>query len=357
MNFASLDQKFKNVVTFLKGIKEKGKNRILGFDLGAYSIKVAEVELVKNELILSSFVQARTYKNTILNGIINEPINLLEIVKALLWNLKISWSVSTISLPYDVVIFDYFKVDGLPEEEEIKSKINEEIPYKIEDVYFSYYIVPEKGNYKVFFLVVKKDLVDEYLKVFKNSNLKIESIDADFINLHNLSEFLQIKKPKVIIDWGYTKVKVLFYDKEYPMYGRELFNLGFQKLEKELIKNLGIAVNACEELIVNPEKGKTYSGFKKIYIDYLKEVVSEIKDTLEFFGDKFDLNTELVLVVGGGARIPGICDLLKDLLKIETTTFKVENKLVIPENFDPEYLKVVNTQGAIAVATAVREFL
>jgi len=65
----------------------------------------------------------------------------------------------------------------------------------------------------------------------------------------------------------------------------------------------------------------------------------------------------LVLVVGGGARIPGICDLLKDLLKIETTTFKVEDKLVIPENFDPEYLKVVNTQGAIAVATAVREFL
>ena len=48
---------------------------------------------------------------------------------------------------------------------------------------------------------------------------------------------------------------------------------------------------------------------------------------------------------------------MKDILKIETEVLKIENKIKISNNIDPEYMKIINTQGAIAIAGGLRDFL
>jgi len=345
--------KIQSLISKTKGIK-KG---ILAFDLGSYSIKIAEIQIIKDIPVLTGFVQGKTYKNVIINGIINNFHYLVTNVKNILENLGSFQKLGNISLPYNLVIFDSFKTSQLPDEEEIRSKINEEIPYKIEDIYYSYYIVPKENFYQIFYLVAKKDIIEQYRALLKELDYQINNIDADFINLHNLIEFLYGKKSKVIIDWGYSKIKVLFCDTEFPIYSRELSNLGLKNLEKNIIKELRIDPDTAESLMVNPDRGGQYSDLKKIYINYIKETLDEIDYTIKFVTDKFKISIETIFLVGGGARIPNICEIVKNILKIETEVLKIENKIKISDDIDPKYMKIINTQGAIAIAGGLRDFL
>lgn len=113
----------------------------------------------------------------------------------------------------------------------------------------------------------------------------------------------------------------------------------------------------AENLIVNPKKGTYYNQLKDIYINYVKEALNEIDYTIKFVMDKFKIPIEIIFLVGGGARIPKICDIAKDILKIETAIFTIQNKIKVSNNIDPEYLKVINTQGAIAIAAGLRDFI
>jgi len=182
------------------------------------------------------------------------------------------------------------------------------------------------------------------------------NIDADFVNLHNLIEVIYGEKTKVIVDWGDSKIKLLFCEKEVPIYSRELFNLGMKNLRKDIIKNLKVDVDTAEALIVNPERD-SHPEVKKIYKNYIKEVLDELETTIKFVTGKFNLTIENIFLVGGGANIPNIGEILNNSLKINTQTIDLKKFVKFSDNFDPDYTKIVNTQGAIAVATAMRDFI
>jgi len=347
-----LFSKFKSIID-ISGSEKKG---ILAFDLGSYSIKIAEVQIIKNELILTNFIRGRTYKNVIINGIINDFQYLLSNIKNILDVFKNNTKIVNLSLPYDLVIFDSFKSPHIPSEEEIKNKISDEIPYKIEDVYYSYYIIPQKDFYQIFYLVAKKEIVNQYENLIKALEYQANNIDASFINLHNLIETIYGEKAKVIVDWGDSKIGLLFCGKGAPVYSRELFNLGIKNLRKDIIKNLKVDMDTAEALIVNPERNN-YPEVKKIYKNYIKEVLEELETTIKFVTGKFNLTIENIFLVGGGANIPNISEIFSEFLKINTQIIDLKKLVKFSDNFDPDYTKIVNTQGAIAVATAVRDFI
>jgi type IV pilus assembly protein PilM len=343
--------KFQNIIN-KSGLGKKG---ILAFDLGSYSIKIAEVQIIKDEPILTNFIQGRTYKNVIINGIIKDFQYLLSNIKNILDVFKGNIKVVNLSLPYDLVIFDSFKSSYIPNEEEIKTKINNEIPYNIKDVYYSYYIIPKKDFYQIFYLVAKKEIIDQYEIFIKTLEYQANNIDADFINLHNLIEAIYGEKTKIIVDWGDSKIKLFFCEK-VPLYSRELFNLGIKNLRKDIIKNLKVDIDTAEALIVNPERDN-YSEVKKIYKNYIEEILDELETTIKFVTGKFNLTIENIFLVGGGANIPNISEIFNDSLKINTQIIDLKKLIKFSDNFDPDYIKIVSTQGAIAVATAMRDFI
>jgi type IV pilus assembly protein PilM len=349
----------KKILPRFQGIIDRGrlgKKGILAFDLGSYSIKIAEVQIVKGEPILTNFVRGRTYKNVIINGIINDFQYLLSNIQNILDVFKSNTKIVNLSLSYDLVIFDSFKSPHIPNEEEIKTKINDEIPYKIEDVYYSYYIIPKKDFYQVFYLIAKKEIIEQYENLIKTLEYQANNIDADFVNLHNLIETIYGEKTKVIVDWGDSKIKLLFCEKEVPIYSRELFNLGIKNLRKDIIKILKVDFDTAEALIVNPERDNQ-PEVKKIYKNYIKEVLEELETTIKFVTGKFNLTIENIFLVGGGANIPNISEIFSESLKINTQIIDLKKLVKFSDNFDPDYTKIINTQGAIAVATAMRDFI
>lgn len=330
---------------------------LLGFDIGTYSIKLAEVFQKKDEIILNGFSQIKTFENTIINYIVNDEQLLTTNIKNLLANFNPQSNRAYLSLPYEIIIYGKFTINNPESAQVIEKQINDEIPYKIEDVYFSYFIMPEKGSYTVYYLVSKKDNIEKIKNVFLNLNIKLENIDADFINLHNFLEFLYGPENKVVIDWGNEKIKLYFSNKEVPVYTRELFNLGFKHLKSEIQKEFKVTYDMAERYIHSPPSDNRRKIIKDFFKEYIKKLVDEIKFGMEIARSKYNLNPEIFYIIGGGARLPGIHRILSELLKIEVREIKIEQKIKINENIDPQYLEVLNTQGVLSIATAVKEFI
>lgn len=329
----------------------------LGFDLGTYSIKVAEVASHQNEILLKGFAQSKTLENTIVYQIINDEQLLKANIKNLISNFQPGTKVIYFAIPYEITIYGKFSINNPESLKVIEKQINDEIPYKIEDVYFSYFIMPENGSFTVYYLVSKKDNIDKVKRIFTDVDLELKNIDGDFINLHNFLEYLYGPENKLIIDWGNEKVKLYFSNKDTPVYTRELFNLGFKYFKNEIMKNLRLTPYIIDKLIHSPPEDQRRSQIKEAYIEYIKKLIEEIKFGLEISRSKYNLNPEVAYIIGGGARIPNIHKIFSELLKLDIKEIKIENKLRISEHIDHRYLSIINTQGILAVATAVKEFI
>jgi type IV pilus assembly protein PilM len=343
----------KSLLTF----KKPQKDAYIGVDIGTYSIKIAEVVLNKNDIILTNFIQGKTYPNVIVNGIINDFQYLSTNLKNIFEVFQPISNQVNLSLSYDVLIYDSFQSQYIPSEEEIRNKLNEDIPYNLDDVYYSYFIFPMQNSYKILYLVIKKDIAQQFENLLKGLNFSVKNMDADFINIHNLVEFLEgEEKAKLIVDWGESKIRLLFSNKDIPLYNRELFNLGLKNLKKEMRK-LVPDKDMVEMVMVNPSNFEKFQEVKEIYKNYINEIIKEIQYTIEFVQGKFNLILETVYLVGGGARILDIEKIFTSKLKLETKKINLQDRIEIDSNVDPTYLKIINTQGANAVAAALREFI
>lgn len=330
---------------------------LLGIDIGTYSIKVAEITQKKGMLILKGFGQVRTFENTIINQIVNDEQLLKNNIKNLLSNFNSRSNRAYLSLPYETTIYGKFVIYNLQSSQEIEKQINAEIPYRIEDVYFSYILLQDNNTYVVYYLVSKKDSLDKIKNIFLDLNIKVENIDADFINLHNFLEFLYGPENKLIIDLGNDKIKLYFSNKDVPVYTRELFSLGMKQLKIEVQRELKITYDIAERYIHWPPDDNNRKILKEIFKEYIKKLVEEIKLGIEIARSKYNLSLEIIYIIGGGARIPGIHKILSELLKVEVREIRIEEKIKLSNNIDPKYLEILNTQGLLAIATAAKKFI
>ncbi len=345
--------KLQKIIEKIKNIKSEG---IIGIDFGTYTIKAVEIKKVGTDPVITGFVQGKVYENSLINGIIQDKNLVTKVFMNVMENLSSSFNKLHLALPYELVIFDSFKIEEI-DEDKIKEKINEEIPYKIEDVYYSYYAVPGEEGFQIYYVVTKKDTIIQYIEFFESCNFTLVNIDVDFINVHNILDYIYGEKTRLIIDWGYNKIKLLFCDKKAPVYGRELFHLGLKRLRDFITKEFHLTPDIGEKLMLNPPSGEQGEIIKQIYKEYITEILEAISHSLNLVLNKFNFSTDVIFLIGGGARIPGIEKILSKYLDIEVFKPDLTKKLQFSSDFDAEYIDVLATQGIVAMSVALKNFI
>lgn len=329
----------------------------LGLDVGTYAIKLAEISIKNNKPILQGFSQAKVYENTILNKLIQNSDILKTLLKNLFYNFSPMSHKIFYALPHELTLFGNFNIDNPNDLQAIKKQIDEEIPYQIDDVYFSYFTFPEKNYFIVYYLVSKKDNIEVIRNILAELNYSIENINADSILLHNFLEYFYGQEEKLIIDWSETKINLHFTNKDLPIFTRELFKLGIKEIKKEVMNELKVPLDIAEKLIQSPPDDQRKPIIKKIFIKYIKSLIDEIQISIDIVQKKYNVNPTTFYLVGGGARIPNIFKILSDFLKVNFKEIRIEEKMGISEDIDRDYLDIINTQGVLSVATAIQPFI
>ncbi len=352
-------------------------DEVLGIDIGSYAIKFVLFSKEKNKIFLKNWgyiplnlkdLEGEAKKSVISNEIEN------YIKKH---GIKTKYAATSIS--GNSVIVRYVKFPKM-DKKEIEQKINAEaetyIPFDINDVYLSYYVLNDnlyeeaQNKMEVVLVAAKKEVVNERLEILEQAGVLPVCIDVDSFALENVINLIEVPneefKSLMIVNMGnkVTNLSILQNNltmlKEnphrkaqyYSKLVRDIFVAG-TNVDRVLSKKLNIEFEKVDEfkkvsklLVTDEDKLEAISNYDKLTISsskvlcgVLKELVNEITRSIDFYTSSGgEGNISKIYICGGLSSLNNISLYLSDELKVSVEYLNpflfVENK---PSNI-PQYI-------------------
>jgi hypothetical protein len=295
---------------------------MIGLDIGRYSIKAT---LFDGSFGRYSF--KGTEEELILDGVTSIKERQRDALQTLLKRVNSDGNNIVSSLPSSKVSVRKLEVpftDRNKIEIVLPSLIEEQVPFEIEDITIQNRILNiVNDSSEILALIVPTKSIEEHLEYLKHHNINPKHliVDADALSYY-ASEGVQ-----AFIDIGASKTICAFFKD-----GRTLF---FRSIPNG----------------VSPPEGMDYSEALASKDDkYLSFLINSIRRTLINFEDKFGLDTDEVIVSGGGINIPNMTDLLREELGVPL------QKASLPKGLPSEWALAYALGKKAAGETNGREF-
>jgi type IV pilus assembly protein PilM len=341
------------------------KDSLVGLDIGSRSVKVAEITETKNGRKLRRFGMADIPPGAIEDGAISDPETVAQIVRQLFKSANIKTTNVALSIGGYSVIIKKINVQTMPEEqlqETIHFEAEQYIPFDISDVNLDFQLLGEVENnpsqMSVFLVAAKKEMVNDYINLATLVGLTPCIIDVEAFALQNIFEAnYDIPGENVaLIDIGASKTSLNILKDNSSVFMRDVA-LGCIQINQKIMSMLDCSYDQAELI-------KFGEPSKKLSADELKQIISavvtdwctEIRRALDFFYTNYpDDPIKRVILSGGGANIVEFRQLLASESAAQVETLNPFNGVVVDEkSFDPEYIRQIGPQAAIAMGLALR---
>ncbi|PIE62176.1 MAG: protein PilM [Desulfobacter postgatei] len=308
------------------------KNHLVGLDIGAAFVKVAELKTSKKGRTLHKFGIAEVPEGTIQEGRITDMEGLAEIIRSLFKSQKIKEKNVALSTGGHSVVIKTISTSKLPDEQlhtNIRAEAEQYIPYDINDVNIDYQILSDSEfsaeQMNVLLVAVRKDLVDEYVELIHMAGLNPVIIDVDTFALQNVYEILpdvDHGRTTLLLDVGASKTSVNILQNNNSMMMRDMTN-GCEQLVSVVSERFEIDREKALKIIMgevnDPESGQM---LEELYEMVVGNWCSDICDVVHTFeSSPGNARVETIVVSGGG----GFIDLLTEKLvtALEVTVSKI----------------------------------
>lgn len=306
---------------------------IFGLDIGHGSLKV--MQLTKSgghsKTYLQGYGTANFDGSALDDGVIKQP----EIIAAALKDLfehHLIGDITTRRVALTIPTYRTFtRAISLPKlkpkdrQLAIETEAERYIPVPLSDLYLDWETISSSGDSQDTLVVaIPKKLVDSYMKLCQLVNLEPVLIET---TMHAATRLLESEKPvdgpTMIIDFGSLSSDISLSENRKILVmgtvqgGGESFTQAIKKaldLSSEaagLIKNkYGIGVSKKQKEIVAALEPT------------LAPIVKEIERTQRYYQDRFSSKEAIsqILILGGGANMPGLSDYLTNNLRLPTRT-------------------------------------
>ncbi|MFZ2602468.1 MAG: type IV pilus assembly protein PilM [Candidatus Omnitrophota bacterium] len=205
---------------------------------------------------------------------------------------------------------------------------------------------------------VKKDFLNQRIKLFETSGFKIGVVDIDSLSLINAFNFNFSKNtathPKTVslLNIGSTFSSLNILDDGMPVLSRDI-DIAGNGFTKKIAETLSLDFKNAEELKVNPDQDRI-SKVTKAVESTMSALASEIRVSFDYYESQSASVVSKIFVSGGGSLFPGLKDSLKVLLGIEVDYWDPLGQIGIAGHIDSEKLKQISSQLAVAVGLSLR---
>jgi len=339
--------------------------KMIGVDVGTSSVKLVELEEVKGGYKLKNFGIAKLPRETIVNGVVINAEPLIQAVKGLISNLKISCKDVAFAVSCHPVIIKKITLPLMTEdslEPVIVSEAEQYIPFDLDEVNIDFQILganddnPEMMD--VMLVAAKKAMIEEYTDAFKHAGLRSRIIDIDVFaleNMFNINYLFEENETFALVDIGASVTNINIVKNGASIFNRDVF-LGGNQVTEEIQKELSVSFEEAEMLKV----GEDIEGIDRELLDQTiakttTSLAREIQRTLEFFTSSTYVEINHLLLSGGASKTSGLKQMIEEKMSLEIETidpFKVikyDNK-----SFDPEYMRDMAAVAAVGVGLATR---
>jgi len=336
----------------------------LGVDISALSIKIVELQKVKNKVALSTYGFSERFSETVPKE--NASMDLRrtsDLIKNICQKAHTSSNLALASLPTFSVFSSIININRSVNKKDLEAAINWEakkvIPLPLSEIVLDWQIIDEAANltggHTVLLTGAPKSLIQNYISVFKNTGFSLLSLETEIFALIR-SLVGNDRSPMMIVQLGSTTTNIFIVDKGVPVINRSIA-MGGINVTMAIAAHLNLAPREAEQFkydLMDKEAG----GQEKLpdmIVKAIGPIMNEIKYMLEVFGSQDKRQAEKIILTGSGALLPGLTSYLGELFNLNVIVGDPWFRVSYPSELKP-VLDRIGPRLAVAIGLALREF-
>src|SRR5262245_35162969 len=330
---------------------------ILGLDLGTDSIKAVEGVRDGEDILITGYGQID----------VPSPEARADALRDLLRHCGFRSRRVATAVSGRSVIVRFLNMVDMPTENlknAIRYEADKYIPFDLEDVVLDFHRLEEaagvgKNEMKVLLVAVKREVIQEQVRLLTAAGLQPQVVDVDAFALGN--SFIMARRRdgtgangriSALVDIGSSKTSINILRGEDSFFAREVY-MGGADFSSAIAKRFGIEPYEAEQLKRNP--GEREQEVQDAVQGAIEELGNEVDLSFDFFENQSDARVEEVFLSGGGSCLPGLDSALERIFERKTSGWDPSAGVVVREDsVDVELMKENAPSLAVAVGLASR---
>ena len=346
--------------------KATGKNNLVGLDIGSSSVKAVELHGKIGSLTLSHLGHESLQPDTVVDGQIMELNSVSNTIAGIFSAHQIKTARVAAGVSGSSVIVKNIVVPPMTEEEleeSIDWHAEEHIPFDIADVSLDYQVVGQgQDSLHVLMAACKRDFVANVKQAIQLAGKQPAVIDVDAFALQNCYEVNygpQDGETVALLNVGASTMNINILRGVRSVFTRDV-SVGGNQYTGLLQKEFGLTFEQAEAV----KRGAPLPGesapadFSDVLESVSDILVMEIQKTFDFYratSDDGEGTVQKIFLSGGGAKLRGLAEFLSQRFEIRVEHLDPFRAIKIDERrFDPDYLREVGPEMAVAVGLALR---
>jgi type IV pilus assembly protein PilM len=339
---------------------------MVGVDIGSSSVKAVELQGKNGDFQLVSLGYESLQPDSVVDGQIMELNSVSNAIGNIFNEHKIKTTKVAAGVNGHSVIVKNIVLPQMSQEELQESfawHAEEHIPFDISDVNLDYHVTDSTEDaIHVLMAACKRDKVANLKQAIQLAGKQPAVIDVDAFALQNCYELNYDPQPGEVVallNIGASTTNINILNGSRSVFTRDA-SFGGNQYTSLLQKELGLTFEQAEQV----KRGMPLpDGSENVETAPILETVSdilalEIQKTMDFYRATVEDGgsaVEKILVSGGGSKLSGLIEFLSKQFEIPVEIFDPFKKIKIDSRgFDPEYMREIVPEMAIAVGLALR---
>ncbi|MSR71530.1 MAG: type IV pilus assembly protein PilM [Candidatus Taylorbacteria bacterium] len=344
-------------------------SQALGLDIGSSSIKIVQLRKEKERIILDTYgeISLGPYAGLVAGQAVHlGEEKLIEAVQDMLKEAKVTARDAVVAIDPASAYVALVKVPNV-DDRELRTMIPLEarkyIPIPLTDVQMDWWHIPTNVN-----IGVEERMINVVLAAVNNTTLAGYARIVEKLGLTNVEYEIhgysllrscspQTQNMVLYVDIGaqYTVISLVFQSTVLDMH---VISRGSQEATVQLSKALSISMETAEDT----KRVFGYKGDKSN--PYVKDVMQlssyplfgEVARLSLMYERKYNQNIEGIILLGGGARVPGIFDVYNQTVHIAGRIATPFEQIGVP-HFLKELMDKVGPTYAVAIGCALKKLV
>ena len=342
------------------------KKSMVGVDIGSSSVKTVELQGKNNDFQLVSLGYEALPPDSIVDGQIMELNSVSNAIGNIFTEHKIKTTKVAAGVNGHSVIVKNIVLPQMTDDELQESfawHAEEHIPFDISDVNLDYHVTGTSTDaIHVLMAACKRDKIANVKQAIQLAGKQPAIIDVDAFALQNCYELNydpQAGQVVALLNIGASTTNINILNGARSVFTRDA-TFGGNQYTSLLQKELGLTFDQAERVkrgMAMPE-GSEHREIEPI-LDTVSDILAlEIQKTMDFYRatvEDGESAVQKILVSGGGSKLKGLVEFLARRFEIPAEVFDPFRKIrVDSRGFDPEYMREIVPEMAIAVGLALR---
>jgi type IV pilus assembly protein PilM len=299
------------------------QSKTVGLDIGSGLIKLAVIDHSSGRPTLAQVAITRVLADAIVEGEIMDPSVVADAVKGLFVSAGVKRKKVAVAVGGRDVIVKKIQVDRMSEGDAydvVRWEAQQYVPFDIEGVELDFQVLDPEGEglqMDVLLVAAKRELVETKLALLGDAGLEAGIVDVDAFALHNAFELNYpdaMRGVASLINVGHEVTNVSVVQDGVPLLSRDL-SIGTRKFREDLQRERGVSSDDADRLLQGFERSPDLDPYVQSRGDEIAVGVERAAAFLQT-ASRNSARIERVFCCGGGARIPGLTDVIGERLHL-----------------------------------------